>query len=136
MNLLPYCFCFMFSPQGIWDLRSPTRDRTCTPCIGRKTGGEVSSLYYERHSTCSNKCVLHSFGMGTSSSPTYRQKLSTGVNTQLGHAVGQQWSWALTWQQLMRSLPHAVLPQPHRAPGPWETWEMGTRQPLGLVRGT
>ena len=134
--MLQYCFCFMFLPQGIWDLSSPTGDRTCTPCIGRKTGGEVSSLYYDRHSTCSNKCVLHSFGMGTSSSPTYRQKLSTGMNTQLGHTVGRQWSWALTWQQLMWSLPHAVLPQPHRAPGPWKTWETGTRQPLGLVRGT
>ena len=87
----------MILPQGIWDLSSPTRDRTCTSCIGKKTGGEVSSLYYDRHSTCSNKCVLHSFGMGTSSSPTYRQKLSTGVNTQLGHTVGRQCSWAVTW---------------------------------------
>ena len=32
--LLLFCVLF-FWPQGMWDLSSPTRDRTCTPCIGR-----------------------------------------------------------------------------------------------------
>ena len=28
--------CFgVFWPKGIWDLSSPTRDWTCTPCLGR-----------------------------------------------------------------------------------------------------
>ena len=26
----------VFWPQDIWDLISPTRDQTCTPCIGRQ----------------------------------------------------------------------------------------------------
>ena len=37
-NLLQYCFCFMFWvfwPWGMWNLDSPTRDWTRTPCIGR-----------------------------------------------------------------------------------------------------
>ena len=39
LNLLQYCFCFMFSVfwlRGMWDLNSLTRDQTCTPCIGRQ----------------------------------------------------------------------------------------------------
>ena len=39
LNLLLYCFCCYyildFWPQGMWDPSSPTRDRICTPCIGR-----------------------------------------------------------------------------------------------------
>ena len=38
LNMLQYCFCFMFLvfwPQRMWNLSFPTRDRTCTPCIGR-----------------------------------------------------------------------------------------------------
>ena len=38
LNLLQYCTCFMFSvfgPWGKWDVSSPTRDQTHTPCIGR-----------------------------------------------------------------------------------------------------
>ena len=40
MNLLQYCFFFyvlVFWPRGMWDLSSPTRDRTLTPCIGRQS---------------------------------------------------------------------------------------------------
>ena len=36
--LLQYCFCptfWFFWPWGRWNLSSPTRDRTCTPWIGR-----------------------------------------------------------------------------------------------------
>ena len=28
---------WFFWPQGLWDLSSPTRDRTCTPYIGRRS---------------------------------------------------------------------------------------------------
>ena len=38
MNLLQCRFCFLFWvfwPQGMWDLTSSTRDRTCIPCPGR-----------------------------------------------------------------------------------------------------
>ena len=35
LNLLQYCFCFMFFwPRDLWDLRSVIRDRTLTPCLG------------------------------------------------------------------------------------------------------
>ena len=40
LNLLQYCFCFMFlffSPQCIWGLSSLTRDQTLSPCIGRRS---------------------------------------------------------------------------------------------------
>ena len=36
--MLQYCFCFyvsVFWPGDFWDLSSPNRDRTHTPCIGR-----------------------------------------------------------------------------------------------------
>ena len=33
LNLLQYCFCFMFWPQGMWDLNSQTSDQTCTPAL-------------------------------------------------------------------------------------------------------
>ena len=38
LNLLQYCFCFMFSfwSSGLWDLSFSTRDWTRTPCIGRR----------------------------------------------------------------------------------------------------
>ena len=33
--LLIYVFKFLAAPYSIWDLRSPTRDQTCTLCIRR-----------------------------------------------------------------------------------------------------
>ena len=41
LNLLQYCLCFLFfcffchRPKHMWNLSSPTKDQTCTPCIGR-----------------------------------------------------------------------------------------------------
>ena len=32
LNLLQYCVCFMFWPQGMWDLSYLTRDQTHIPC--------------------------------------------------------------------------------------------------------
>ena len=40
LNMLKYCFCLIFHFFGLcsmWDLSSPTRNRTCTPCIGRQS---------------------------------------------------------------------------------------------------
>ena len=40
LNLLQYCFCFMFWffwPWDMWDLSSLTRDQTHTPCIRRQS---------------------------------------------------------------------------------------------------
>ena len=41
LNLLQYCFCFMFWclfwPRGMWDHSSPTRDLTHTPCTGKRS---------------------------------------------------------------------------------------------------
>ena len=31
------CFVLVFCPQGMWDLRSLTRDKIYTPCIGRRS---------------------------------------------------------------------------------------------------
>ena len=30
-------FCFLFGPQGRWDLSSPTRGWTLSPCLGRQS---------------------------------------------------------------------------------------------------
>ena len=40
LNLLQYCFCFMFCfflAEGMWDPSSSTREPTHTPCIGRQS---------------------------------------------------------------------------------------------------
>ena len=39
LNLLQYClfYVLVFWPQGMWDLSSPTRNWTGTPCIGRQS---------------------------------------------------------------------------------------------------
>ena len=40
LNLLQYCFCFLylfFCPRGMWDLSSPTREWTFTPRIQRRS---------------------------------------------------------------------------------------------------
>ena len=54
LNLLQYCFCLVldFWSQGMRDLSFLTRDRTCTPCIGRQslnhwTTREVSRILDE-----------------------------------------------------------------------------------------
>ena len=49
--MLQCCFCFMFWFSVTWDLSSPTRDWTCTPCIGRWsfnhwTARDVSQLTF------------------------------------------------------------------------------------------
>ena len=51
-NIASVFFMFWFLwPRGMWDLSFPTRDRTCTPCIGRRslshwTAREVPAHYY------------------------------------------------------------------------------------------
>ena len=37
LNLLQYCFCFLFWLSGCEDLSSLTRDQTHIPCIGRQS---------------------------------------------------------------------------------------------------
>ena len=57
MSLYWICYniaCFMllfFLPEGMWDLSSPTRDRTCIPCIGKQslnhwTTSEVPPIWF------------------------------------------------------------------------------------------
>ena len=53
LNLLQYCFCFMFwfLTLGMWDLSSLTRDQTLTSCFERQslnlwTPREVLSVEY------------------------------------------------------------------------------------------
>ena len=50
VTILLLFYVLVFWPQGMWDLSSPTRDRTHTPCIGRQslnhwTTSEVPALY-------------------------------------------------------------------------------------------
>ena len=39
IELLQYCFCFIFCfwPRGTWDLGSLSTGQTCSPCIGRQS---------------------------------------------------------------------------------------------------
>ena len=37
VTVLLLFYVLVFWPQGMWDLSSPTRDRACTPCIGRQS---------------------------------------------------------------------------------------------------
>ena len=37
VTVLLLFYVLVFSPQGMWDLSSPTKDRTCTPCIRRQS---------------------------------------------------------------------------------------------------
>ena len=36
VTILLLFYVLVFWPRGMWDLSSPTRDRTHTPCIGRR----------------------------------------------------------------------------------------------------
>ena len=36
VTILLLFYVLVFCPRGMWDLSSPARDRTCTPCIGRE----------------------------------------------------------------------------------------------------
>ena len=51
VTILLLFYVLVFWPWGVWDLSSPTRDRTLIPCIGRRslnhwTTREVPSLYF------------------------------------------------------------------------------------------
>ena len=51
VTILLLFYVLVFWSQGMWDLSSPTRDRTHTPCIGRQslnhwTAREVPSLWF------------------------------------------------------------------------------------------
>ena len=37
VTILLLFYVLFFWPRGMWDLISPTRDRTCTLCIGRQS---------------------------------------------------------------------------------------------------
>ena len=36
-NIASVVYVLFVWPQGIWDLPFPTREQTCTPCIGRQS---------------------------------------------------------------------------------------------------
>ena len=57
VTMLLLFYVSVFWPQGMWDLSSLTRDRTCTPCIGRRslnrwTAREVPSGEFSRKVFC------------------------------------------------------------------------------------
>ena len=56
-------FFFFFWPWGMWDLSSPARDWTCSPCIGRQslhhwTAREVPKLPFKDHNGGEEKGIL------------------------------------------------------------------------------
>ena len=34
LTFVLFCFLVLAAPRGTWDVSSPTRNRTCTPCSG------------------------------------------------------------------------------------------------------
>ena len=111
--MLQYCFCFyilVFWLRGMWDLSSPTRDRTHTPCIGRRnlkhwTAREVPGGSFwsgpedvgPRHLICSDE---------TSSAPLGSAKSAT-----IGRSPGSHWHvlGISTCGQRLRHLPGFFL---------------------------
>ena len=64
VTLLLLFYIFVFWPRGMWDLSSPSRDRTHTPCIGRwnATGPpgksqKFASFYLGGQSSDTGLCV-------------------------------------------------------------------------------
>ena len=60
VTILLLIFVLVFWPQDMWDLSSPTRDWTCTPCIGRRslnhwTARDVPKYYLNK------RLCIHSF---------------------------------------------------------------------------
>ena len=54
-----FFFCFLVTPCSMWDLSSPTRDRTCAPCIGSAslnhwTTGKVPCPFSDK--VCASCC--------------------------------------------------------------------------------
>ena len=43
VTLLLLFYVLVFWPRGMWDVSSPTRDQTCTPCIGRWSRNHCSA---------------------------------------------------------------------------------------------
>ena len=64
VTILLLFYVLFFWPQGVWDLSPPTRDRTHTPCIGRRslnhwTAREVPSLIFkEKFFTDGSRVIL------------------------------------------------------------------------------
>ena len=64
-----FFFFFFFWPHHVstWDLNSPTRDRTCPPCIGRHSlnhwtsGGEVHVSWFQIYLSIINDYILNGF---------------------------------------------------------------------------
>ena len=54
LNLLQYYFVFWL--QGMWDLRSQTRDQTCTPALEHEV--LTTRLLGKSHSFIFNTCIL------------------------------------------------------------------------------
>ena len=100
LNLLQYCFCFMFFgflAWGMWNPSSPIRDWTCNPALE----GEVSTTRPPEKSRF--KCFLKgwcwiwkSYGIGTSlavqwlrlcSSTAEDKGLIPGQGTKIPHAT-------------------------------------------------
>ena len=44
-NIASVFYVLFFWPRVMWDLSSPTRDRNCTPCIGRQSQGSPPSVF-------------------------------------------------------------------------------------------
>ena len=88
LNLLHYCFCFMFcfvffSPWGVWDLSCLTRDWTHIPCTGRRslnhwTIREVPGRCFLLSTYLYKQMVLlsHTFGKNSSRKVTFPTKLT------------------------------------------------------------
>ena len=49
VTLLLLFYVLVFWPRGIWDLSSPTRDRTHTPCIGRQSLNQWTAREVSRY---------------------------------------------------------------------------------------
>ena len=91
-NLCIYNFYFWAVPRGMWNLSSPTREWTCTPCNGGFPGGSVG-----KESTCNAGDPGSIPGLGRS--------------PEEGMGYPLQYSWASLVAQTVKN-----------PPAMWETW--------------
>ena len=92
LNLLQYCFCFIFGglfffflPRGTWDLCSPTRDRTLTPALE----GEVLTTGLPRKSL---RALLDQHSWSAAGNAEAQQ----GARTDLEAGVAPRCSWEVS----------------------------------------
>jgi len=93
VTVLVLFYVFIFWSPGMWDLSSPTRDWTCTPCSGRL------SLNHWTTREVPDSTALE-YGFSNQENHLFRGEGQTGYNTDLGPTflVSGSEVWRPDWE--------------------------------------